>query len=60
MWSRAKRTERGAKIDPLTWVPKSTTLLADKEAVSGGELEAEMEEAVERGYGSDSERVKAQ
>lgn len=48
MWSRAKRVDKGEKLDERVWLDGED---------SGVELEvkAGMKEAVERGYGSDPE-----
>ena len=49
MWCRAKRLDRGEKIDPVTWTQQKTV----DEEQSDTLLSREMDEAVERGYGSD-------
>lgn len=58
MWSRAKRTGRGEKIDEHVWKglwhrEESESGSDTESVISESELEREMEEAVERGYASD-------
>ncbi len=56
MWSRVKRAGRGAKIDASTWtkgqLSRDEGEVSDSAEASIGRA---MEEAVERGYASDSE-----
>ena len=57
MWSRAKRTEKGGKIDEAVWTIAAGKVQGGKDEGEGQDerLEEEMEEAVGRGYASDSE-----
>jgi len=56
MWSRAKRSSHGERIDEHVWHGlwhKKDDPESDEEVVDEVELEHEMEEAIERGYASD-------
>ncbi len=63
MWSRAKRTGKGERLGQGVWTRKaedesSTSEMSDMselESESDGEVRRGMEEAIERGYGSDRE-----
>ena len=59
MFSRAKRTERGEKIDPTVWYPKShvtaDAVCSEADKLANDQADAEM---TERGYGSDREENK--
>jgi len=55
MWCRAKRLEAGEKIGVKTWNQVLKTDAGSESVVSPAEVEREMVEAVERGYGSDRE-----
>lgn len=50
MWSRAKRVDKGEKLDERVWSPSQ-----DAESGSEGEISSGMREAVETAYGSDPE-----
>lgn len=56
MWSRAKRTGKGARIDEHVWRglwEKQADESEESDSVSDSEIEREMDEAVEIGYASD-------
>jgi sphingolipid delta-4 desaturase len=59
MFSRAKRTERGEKIDPTVWNPKENVtadaICSEADKLANDEADAEM---TERGYASDREDSK--
>lgn len=61
MFSRAKRNERGERIDPAVWQPTSKkgkeegVVTESEPSVTEAEVDAEM---TERGYGSDREECK--
>lgn len=61
MWNRAKRTERGEKIDPAVWVQGAVGVSTEPE-VDDEEDKKRQEvldrEMTERGYGSDGEGEK--
>lgn len=58
MWSRAKRTGRGSRIDPGLWVPGAAETDDSRESMSEMSEGDSEEDVTERGYGSDRERVK--
>jgi sphingolipid delta-4 desaturase len=61
MFSRAKRNERGERIDPAVWAPTSKkgkeegVVMDSQPSATEEEVDAEM---TERGYGSDREESK--
>lgn len=61
MWSRAKRTGKGKRLEQGAWIKvgeegsASESEMSEGESESEGEVSRGMEEAVERGYGSDRE-----
>jgi hypothetical protein len=60
MWCRAKRVGKAVRLDEGVWARKvgleaESESEGSEESESGDEMRRGMEEAVERGYGSDRE-----
>ena len=59
MWSRAKRTGKGGKLDAAVWARTEVDSGSEmSEVESEDEVKMGMDEAVERGYGSDRDAIK--
>ena len=59
MWSRAKRTGKGGKLDAEVWARREVDSGSEmSEVESEDEVKMGMYQAVERGYASDRDTVK--